>query len=264
MNNITETQYEKIVDSLLDAEQNVYEISNITEGYSNFTKNEAYFIQNKLLKKRLKENNTTKIGVKLGLTSEAKQQMMGVEEPIIGDLHADMLTYEWDPLDCFSLIHPKIEPEIAFFLHEDVQGENITEMDILQATKYIAPAFEVIDSRYQNFKFTLADVIADNCSSKKFVVGSQLTLPESIDLSNIGVTMSKNGKIEQTGTSAAVLSHPLKAMAWAANELEKRGKRFKKGDIVLSGAISEAITIGSGDTIIANFNKLGLVSLSCR
>jgi len=264
MNNAVENKYKIIAEHLLNAEQDVREISKITNEYTDITQNIAYSIQEKLLEQRLKNNNTVKIGAKLGLTSKAKQDMMGVNEAIIGDLHADMLTYEWEPLDCTYLIHPKTEPEIAFYIDKDIQGDNITEKDILKATKYIAPALEVIDSRYKDFTFNLADVIADNCSSKKFVVGSKLTLPHSVDLSNIGVVMSKNGNVEQTGSSAAVLGHPLKAMAWAANELDRRGKSLKKGDIILSGAISEAIKIESGDTIVAEFHHLGSVSLSCK
>lgn len=254
----------EIVEYLLHAERDVHEVTKVTDEYPEITIEQAYNLQDNLLKQRLKENNTRKVGVKLGLTSEAKQKMMGVDEAIIGDLHADMLAYEWEPLDRSSLIHPKVEPEIAFFINEDIQGEDITEEDILKASQYIAPALEIIDSRYKDFKFTLVDVIADNCSSKKFVVGSKITLSNETDLSNVGMVMSKNGKVEQTGSSAAVLDHPLKAMTWAANMLGRRGKGFKKGDIVLSGAMSEAIRIESDDTIIAEFDNLGSVSLSCK
>src|SRR5699024_691252 len=199
-----------------------------------------------------------------GLTSKAKQEMMGVDEAIYGYLHEDMLAHEWEPINMSELIHPKIEPEIAFFIDEDIVGENITEEDILKATKYVAPAMEVIDSRYKDFRFTLVDVVADNCSSSKFVVGSKLTVPDSVDLGNIGMVMSKNGSVEQTGTSSAVLGHPLKAMVWAANLLGKKGKGFKKGDIVLSGAMSEAISIEAGDIVVAEFDHLGTVTLSCK
>lgn len=253
-----------IIEYLLQAERGAYEVAKITDEHPEMTTTEAYKLQDSLLKRRLKNNNTRKIGTKLGLTSKAKQQMMGVNEAIIGDFHADMLAYEWEPLNRSSFIHPKVEPEIAFFLEEDLQGEDITETDIIRASKYVAPALEIIDSRYKDFQFNLADVIVDNCSSSKFVVGSKLTSPHSIDLNNIGVVMSKNGKMEQTGSSAAVLDHPIKAMTWAANMLHKRGKNFKKGDIVLSGSIAEAIKIDSGDTVIAEFNHLGSVSLFCK
>lgn len=253
-----------IIEYLLYAERDVHEVIKITNEYPDLTIEEAYEIQDGLLERRIIENKTKRVGIKLGLTSEAKQKMMGVNDAIYGYLHADMLAHEWEPIDRNELIHPKIEPEIAFFIAEDIAGENITEQDIINATKYVAPALEVIDSRYKDFKFTLVDVVADNCSSSKFVVGSQLTLLESVDIGNIGMVMSKNGKVEQTGSSAAVLGHPLKAMVWAANQLGKRGKGFKKGDIVLSGAISEAITLEAGDTVIASFDQLGTVSVSCE
>ncbi|WP_068672076.1 2-keto-4-pentenoate hydratase [Oceanobacillus sp. Castelsardo] len=252
-----------IIEYLLYAERDAHEVSKITNEYPEITIEEAYVLQDGLLQRRLKENNTKTIGMKLGLTSTAKQEMMGVKQPIYGYLHKDMLAYEWEPLSCSELIHPKIEPEIAFFISEDIQGENITEEDISQATKYVAPALEIIDSRYKDFRFTLVDVVADNCSSAKFVVGSNLQSPHSIDVGNIGMVMSKNGKVEQTGSSAAVLGHPLKAMAWAANLLGKRDKGFKKGDIVLSGAISEAISLEAGDKVVVDFDNLGTVSISC-
>lgn len=252
-----------IIEYLLYAERDVHEVIKITEEHPELTVEQAYELQDGLLEKRLKENNTKTVGIKLGLTSEAKQKMMGVNEAIYGYLHADMLAYEWEPIRCSELIHPKAEPEIAFFIGEDVQRENVTEEDILRATSYVAPAMEIIDSRYQNFQFELVDVIADNCSSARFVIGSKLVLPESIDLGNIGMVMTKNGNVEQTGTSAAVLGHPLKAMVWAAKSLSKRGRGFKKGDVVLSGAMSEAIPIERGDTVVADFDILGSVSLSC-
>ncbi|MEI3605987.1 fumarylacetoacetate hydrolase family protein [Pseudogracilibacillus sp. SE30717A] len=252
-----------IIEYLLYAERDVHEVIKITDEYPGLTIDQAYELQDGLLSRRIKENNTKKVGIKLGLTSKAKQEMMGVNDAIYGYLHADMLAHEWEPINRNELIHPKIEPEIAFFIGEDIIGENITEEDILRATKYVAPALEVIDSRYKDFRFTLVDVVADNCSSAKFVVGSKLTLPDAVDLGNIGMVMSKNGQVQQTGSSAAVLGHPLKAMVWAANQLGAKGKGFKNGDIVLSGAMSEAITLESGDTVVADFDSLGAVTVSC-
>lgn len=251
-----------IIEYLLYAERDVHEVLKITNEYPDLTIPQAYEIQKGLLNRRLKENNTQKIGVKLGLTSKAKQEMMGVNEPIYGDLHADMMEESDKAISCSELIHPKIEPEVVFFIEEDITGEKITENDILKATKYIAPALEIIDSRYKDFKFTLVDVIADNCSSSKFIVGNKVLLTEDIDLGNIHMSMSKNESIEQTGVSSAVLGHPLKAMVWAANLLAEKGGSFKKGDVVLSGAITEAIVVEPGDDIEAKFDRIGTVTAS--
>lgn len=253
-----------IVDYLYKAERDVQEVVKVTDEHPELTIKEAYEIQDGLLARKLAESGTKTIGVKLGLTSKAKQEMMGVNEAIYGYLHNDMLAYEWEPITYAELIHPKVEPEIAFLLAEDLQGENITAEDVLKATKYVAPALEIIDSRYKDFKFTLVDVVMDNCSSSKFVVGSKWVAPDAIDLANIGMVMSKNGQVEQTGSSAAVLGHPATAIAWAVNELGALGKGVKKGDIVLSGAMSEAIAFKAGDSIIAEFDGLGSVSLYCK
>lgn len=253
-----------IIDYLYSAERDAKEVIKVTNEYPELTIKEAYELQDGLLARKLAENGTKTVGVKLGLTSKAKQEMMGVNEAIYGYLHNDMLALEWEAILYSELIHPKVEPEIAFLLDEDLKGENITAEDVLKATKYVAPALEVIDSRYKDFRFTLVDVVADNCSSAKFVVGSKWVSPSAIDLGNIGMVMSKNGSVEQTGSSAAVLGHPAIAIAWAVNELGALGKGLKKGDIVLSGAMSEAISFKSGDSVIAEFDGLGSVSMYCK
>jgi len=254
----------EIIDYLYTAERDVREVVKVTDKYPELTIKEAYELQDGLLAKKLEASGTKTVGVKLGLTSKAKQEMMGVDEAIYGYLHDDMLAFEWEAIKSSELIHPKVEPEIAFLLSEDLQGKNVTEEDVLKATKFVAPALEIIDSRYKDFRFTLVDVIADNCSSTKFVVGSKWISPDAIDLGNIGMVMSKNGKVEQTGSSAAVLGNPVTAIVWAVKELAARGKGFKKGDIILSGAMSEAIAFNSGDSVIAEFDGLGSVSMFCE
>ncbi len=261
---VSTDQSKEIVDYLYTAERDAREVVKVTDKYPELTIEEAYKLQDQLLERRLEENGTKHVGVKLGLTSKAKQVMMGVDQAIYGYLHEDMLCVEWEPVKFADLIHPKVEPEIAFLLGEDLEGENITAEDVIKATKYVAPALEVIDSRYKDFKFTLVDVVADNCSSVKFVVGSKWLSPEAIELDSIGMVMTKNGKVEQTGSSAAVLGHPAEAIAWSVKELSKRGKGLKKGDIVLSGAMSEAIAFESGDTVVAQFDGLGSVSMFCK
>lgn len=255
------TKEKGIIDYLYTAERNAYEVIKVTDQFPELTIQEAYEIQEGLLKRKQLESGAKLVGVKLGLTSKAKQEMMGVNEAIYGYLLSDMLAFEWQAIQFSDFIHPKVEPEIAFLMAEDLQGVNITTADVLRATKYVAPALEVIDSRYKDFRFTLVDVVADNCSSSKFIVGSNWTSPEAIDMGNIGMVMSHNGEVSQTGSSAAVLGNPANAIAWAVNELGARGKGLKKGNIVLSGAMSEAIAFKSGDSIIAQFDGLGSVSM---
>ncbi|MFD2443779.1 2-keto-4-pentenoate hydratase [Bacillus sp. CGMCC 1.16607] len=253
----------EIVDYLYFAEKEQREVVKVTDQYPDLSFHEAYLIQEKLIQRREKDG-ARRIGLKLGLTSKAKQQMMGVHEAIYGYLTDDMLALEWEPIKFSQLIHPKAEPEIAFFMKEDLQGTNITAQDVIQATHYVAPAIEIIDSRYLNFKFTLADVIADNCSSAKFVIGSKWISPDDLDLAQLGMVMSKNGTVSQVGASAAVLGHPATSVAWAVNKLGEIGKGIKKGDLILSGAISEAISFEPNDTIQVQFQELGSVSFTCK
>ncbi|TMU87144.1 4-oxalocrotonate decarboxylase [Bacillus sp. BHET2] len=253
----------EIVEYLYSAEKECREVVKVTDRYPELSFDDAYLIQEKLIERREKED-AKKIGLKLGLTSKAKQQMMGVHEAIYGYLTDDMLALEWEPLDFTDFIHPKAEPEIAFFIEEDLEGTNVTTEDVLRVTKFVAPAIEIIDSRYLNFKFTLADVIADNCSSSKFLIGSKWMSPKDLDLGQLGMVMSKNGEVFQTGSSAAVLGHPATSVAWAVNKLGEVGKGIKKGDVILSGAVSEAISFEPNDTILVQFAELGSVTFSCK
>ncbi|MDQ0245200.1 2-oxo-3-hexenedioate decarboxylase [Bacillus fengqiuensis] len=253
----------EIVDYLLSAEKEVREVTKVTDRYPELTMEDAYDLQQQLIDRKIKEG-AKRAGVKLGLTSKAKQDMMGISEAIYGYLLNNMLAFEWEPMESKQLIHPKAEPEIAFLMAEDLQGTNVTAEDVLKAVKYVAPALEIIDSRYLNFKFTLPDVVADNCSSARFVVGSKWVKPEQLDLANVGMVMSKNGEVATVGAGAAVLGHPAAAVAWAVNKLGQRNEGLKKGDIVLSGALSEAVAFEEGDSIVAQFDGLGSVSFSCK
>ncbi|PGZ97519.1 4-oxalocrotonate decarboxylase [Bacillus pseudomycoides] len=253
----------EIIEYLLHAEREVREVVKVTDQYPELTVADAYVLQKKLVHRKIVEGSK-RVGVKLGLTSKAKQQMMGINEAIYGYLVSDMLALEWEPVKYDQFIHPKVEPEIAFLMGEDLQGTNITAEDVMKATKYVTPALEVIDSRYLNFKFTLPDVIADNCSSARFILGSKWVDPMQVDLAKAGMVMSKNGEMTTVGTGAAVLGHPASAIAWAVNKLGMQNEGLKKGDIVLSGALSEAIAFQAGDSIIAQFDGLGSVSMFCK
>jgi 2-oxo-3-hexenedioate decarboxylase len=254
----------EVVDYLLRAESDVKEVVKITDQYPNLTIDEAYDLQKKLVERRMEKTKTKRLGIKLGLTSKAKQEMMGVHEAIYGYLLSDMLALEWEPLQQHRLIHPKAEPEIAFIMGEDLMGHNVSADDVMKAAKFVVAAIEVIDSRYKDFRFTLPDVIADNCSSAKLILGSKMVKPEELDLASIGMVMSKNGEMVASGAGSAVLGHPAEAVAWAVQKLAQRGEGLKKGDIVLSGALSEAIAFDMDDTIVAQFDGLGSVMLSSK
>jgi 2-oxo-3-hexenedioate decarboxylase len=251
----------EIVDELFKAELNGQEVDKFVDRYPELNNHEiAYQIQDELIIRKQKHSNSRIIGRKLGLTSIAKQQMMGVHEPVYGMLLDDMLVDEQEEISLSSLIHPKIEPEIAFIIGEELTGPGVSAPEVLKATSYVMPALEVIDSRYRNFSFTLLDVIADNASSSKFVLGNRTRNIKGLDLGLTGMVFEKNGSIVSTSTGAAVMGHPARAVAWMVNKLGEKGISIQPGDVILSGAICESITVEPGDYIRASFDGLGSVS----
>lgn len=237
-------------------------IEPLTAQYPGLHVADAYAIQGHLVDLWVARGDRI-VGVKAGLTSQAKQQAMGVHEPIYGYLCESMVLAEGEPLPTGELIHPRAEPEIAFILKSDLQGPGVTPQQVLAATEGVAPAFEVIDSRYRDFRFTLPDVIADNASSARLLIGAQRLPPFELDLRLIGMVFEKNGEVVETGAGAAVLGDPLLAVAWLANALAGRGERLEAGWIVLPGALCNAHPVAPGDELYVSFDRLGTLSLRC-
>lgn len=251
---------ESIVQDLYDAEKNARTLPQFANEYPGMNEEVAYDIQEMLVQKKCKNENTVVSGWKLGLTSKAKQQMMGVHEPSYGVLLKNMTLNEGESHALSPFIHAKLEPELAFVFKKDVQGSHITPAQIIEATDYIVPAFEVIDSRFEAFKFTLHDAIADNSSSSRYILGNQITSPQSIDLKLTGIVFRKNGEVVATSTLAAVMGNPASAIAWMANKISKRNQFIRKGQVVLSGAITEAMHITPGDHFSATFDGIGTIN----
>ncbi len=247
----------RMVETLIAAEVDRKELVRITETHHDLSIEEAYSIQERLVEKKIKEGYRI-LGPKMGLTSRAKMEQMGVEEPIYGYIF-DYMAVAHGELSMNELIHPKVEAEIAFVLGKDIEGPDVTVEDVLAATDYVLPALEIIDSRYKDFKFTLPDVIADNASSSRVFFGNQMRSPENLELDLLGVTLSINGEIKDLGAGAAVLGHPADSVAMLANMLSRKGKKLKKGEIILSGAITGAIMLAVGNSVVAKFDGLGTV-----
>jgi 2-keto-4-pentenoate hydratase len=224
----------------------------------------AYEVQDAVVAGRMRLRTSAIIGARLGLTSVAKQRQMKVSEPLYGWLTGDMAIDVGQALRCEDFIQPRCEPEIAFVLAEDIAGPHVTAAQVLAATAAIGPAIDVLDSRYAGYGCTLADVIADNASGAGFLMGGQASDPAGIDLRLTGVVLEKNGELVATAAGAAVLGHPAAAVAWLARSLAARGRGLKAGQIVLSGALTEAIAVEPGDVIVARFDRLGTIEMPCR
>mgnify|MGYP000020532883 CR=1 FL=1 len=216
---------------------------------------EAYQVQKLSVDRRLSRGEK-RIGVKMGLTSRAKMQQVGVEEVAWGRLTDAMLVEEGSALSRKRFVHPRVEPEIAFLMKAPLAGD-VTPAAAMAAVEAIAPAMEIIDSRYENFKFTLEDVIADNTSSSGLVIGSWGD--PRIDFSNLGVILEIDGKVVEVGSSAAILGNPVRSLVAAARLVAEAGERIEAGDLVMAGGITAAPNLAPGQTVRSTVQNLGAV-----
>lgn len=233
-------------------------IPQLTEEYPNLTVTEAYQIQALSVARRIARGER-RIGVKMGLTSRAKMVQVGVDEVIWGRLTDKMLLEEGGPLSKARFIHPRAEPEIVFLMKKRLVGA-VTALEAIAAVEAVAPAMEIIDSRYMNFKFALSDVVADNSSSSGLVIGSWCS--PQIDLSNLGMLMSVDGRPVQVGSSAAILGHPVRSLVAAAKLVAQGDEALNPGDIVMAGGATAAHALSVGETVRLDVQNLGSVSTS--
>jgi 2-oxo-3-hexenedioate decarboxylase len=245
---------------LLDGVDRREAVQAITKQVDELPIDDAYAIQAALLELQLGRGDTL-AGAKLGLTSAAKQEQMGVDEPVYGWVPASsVLTDGAAPLA--ELIHPRCEPELVFRLAEDVAGPGVTAEDVLDATAEVVGGIEVIDSRYEAFSFTLPDVIADNTSAARVVIGSDGIAPRDADLTTLGCVFEVDGAITGTATGAALLGDPAECVAMLANHLGKHGQKLEAGWIVMAGAATDARPLQAGTVATARYSHLGSVTVT--
>lgn len=254
------TTIQKLAVHLDEAETQRKEVVKITDAYPDLDWDDAYAIQDAL--RAIKLARGVRIaGLKMGLTSHAKMKQMGVVDPVRGFLTDYGMVADGGECDTSSLIHPKVEAEIAFVTKRALSGPGCHIGAVLAATDFVVPALEVIDSRYLDFKFDLKSVIADNTSAARYVVGGSGGNAIGMDLKNLGVVMEKNGEVVATASGAAVLGHPAQSVAMLANMLGARGEEIPAGTLILTGGVTEAVAVAKGDVINVRYQHLGSVSL---
>ena len=251
---------EKFAADLAQAERSRVAIAPLTAANPDIDVVDAYEIQLINIRQRIAEGARV-VGHKVGLSSEAMQQMMGVDEPDYGHLLNEMQVFEDVPVKAANYLYPRVEVEVAFILAADLPGADCTEADVLAATEAFAPAIELIDSRITDWNIKLCDTIADNASSAGFVLGKQRVKPSDIDIKAIDAKLTKNGQVVAEGRSDAVLGNPVTAVAWLARKVESFGVRLRAGDVVLPGTATRAIDVHAGDDCVADFAGLGSVRL---
>ncbi|MCY1514228.1 2-hydroxyhexa-2,4-dienoate hydratase [compost metagenome] len=232
----------------------------ITDEHPDMDWDDAYAIQNEIRRRKLARGHRI-IGLKAGLTSHAKMKQMGVTTPVFGFMADNYAVPEGGECKVSELIHPKVEPEIAFVTKRALSGPGCHIGAVLAATDFVLPGIEVIDSRYRDFKFDLKSVIADNTSAARFVVGGQPMKVDGQDLRTVGIVMEKNGLPVAFGAGAAVLGHPATAIAMLANPLGARGEEIPAGTLILSGGITEAVSVQAGDSVTLKVQGMGSTGL---
>jgi 2-oxo-3-hexenedioate decarboxylase len=235
------------------------DIVKLTDTHPDMTVDDGYLIQDELIRRRVASGARIS-GYKAGLTSKAKMDQMGVNVPAFGVLINTTCVPEGGAIEFSSLIHPKVEAEIAFVTRDELRGSNLSIDEVLAATEFVLPAVEVIDSRYRDFKFDLPSVIADNTSAARYVVGGASRRPDGLDLALLGVVMEKNGQLVGTAAGAAVLGHPAASVAELVAWLDRRGQSLPAGSLVMTGGVTEAVAVAPGDSINVRIQHLGSVA----
>ncbi len=248
-----------IAKSLDDAAREAKAIAQISDTVE-LTLQEAYQVQKQMIALRQKRGER-RVGIKMGFTSRAKIVQMGISDMIWGRLTNGMIVEEGGPIDFSRYVHPRVEPEIAFLLKRPLFGL-VTPMQAMEAVEAIAPALEIIDSRYDNFKFSLADVVADNASSSGFVTGPWVK--PDFDFSNLGLVLNFDGKPVQIGSTAAIMGHPVRSLVAAARFAAEAGEPLQTGWIVMAGGATAAEALSPNQHVEMEMEKMGRVSFSTR
>ncbi|WP_418646997.1 2-oxopent-4-enoate hydratase [Thauera butanivorans] len=247
---------ESLGDSLYEALVSRTPIAPPSAAHPDMTIEDAYHVQQRMLARRL-EKGARVVGKKIGVTSKAVMNMLGVHQPDFGYLLDSMVYNEGESIAMDSLIQPKAEGEIAFVLKHDLQGPGVTAADVLAATEGVMACFEIVDSRIRDWQIRIQDTVADNASCGVFVLGDRLVDAAGIDLALAGMVLEKNGEIVVTGAGAASMAHPVNAMVWLANTLGGLGIALKAGDIVLSGAMGAMVPVARGDSLRMSIGGIG-------
>ena len=251
---------ESLAEQLRQAAESGEPCAALTGEHPDLTIEEAYEIQRVNLDRKI-ASGARLAGRKIGLTSLAVQEWLGVDEPDFGGLLDTMAIPNGGTIPHGSLLQPRVEGELAFVLKRDLEGPGITPHHVIAATDFLLPSIEIIDSRVRDWSFKIQDTIADNASSGFFVVGSRPIDLREIDIRRVGLTLRKNGRVVSTGAGSACMGDPIAAVVWLANKLGTLGTPLLAGEIILSGALGPVVEVAPGDVVTAEIGSFGEVGI---
>jgi 2-oxopent-4-enoate/cis-2-oxohex-4-enoate hydratase len=244
-------------DALFDAMRTRTTIAPLSEQTPDITIEEAYQVSLRMFERRLADGEVM-IGKKIGVTSKVVMDMLNVRQPDFGFLTDTMVYGNSAEVPASStLIQPKAEGEIAFVLKQDLKGPGITNADVIAATDFVMPCFEIVDSRIRDWQIKIHDTIADNASCGAIVLGDKAVSPLDVDLATCGIVVSLNGEIISTGAGAAAMGSPVNAVAWLANTLGHYGIELKAREVILSGSLVPLQTVKPGDSMHMEIGGIG-------
>jgi len=251
-------QIDKLGNELYRALRDRKMIEPLTSRFPDMTIEEAYAVSSKFLEHRLADGETV-IGKKIGVTSAAVQQMLNVHQPDFGYLTDAMVVEEGEVLSISTkMLQPRAEGEIAFVLKKDLIGPGVTATDVICATDFVVPCFEIVDSRITDWQIKIQDTVADNASCGYFLLGQNAVDPRKLDLSTCGMVLEMNGNVVSTGAGAAALgSSPVTCVVWLANTLSRLGTHLRAGDVVLSGSLVPLQPVKPGDYMSVSIGGIG-------
>lgn len=248
-----------------EAERSRTQLRQLSLDHPDITIEDAYAIQRAWVRKKMSDGRQL-VGHKIGLTSRAMQVSSNIDEPDFGALLDDMMFEEGGDIPISRFIVPRVEVELAFILGKPLKGPGCTVFDVLDATRYVQPAIEIIDARIQQIdpetKTTrkVFDTISDNAANAGVVLGGRVIRPLDVDLRRVAAVLYRNGVIEESGVSAAVLNNPLKGVAWLANRLAPYDVTLQAGQVILGGSFTRPVAASAGDTFHVDYGDLGAVA----
>jgi 2-oxopent-4-enoate/cis-2-oxohex-4-enoate hydratase len=248
-------------DELYSALVDLRTVPNLRDRAHGIDITDAYRIQSRMVQRRTDAGETI-VGKKVGATSAAVMTLLGLDEPDFGQLLSGMVYSDGDTIKLDSLIQPRAEGEIAFVLKHDLAGPGVTAVDVLRATDYVVPCFEIVDSRIDNWDIKVVDTIADNASCGVYVLGIHHNDPLEVDLALTGMTIEVDGELVATGAGAAVKGSPVNSLIWLANTLGALGIACKAGEVILTGSLSTMVWVKTPQTLTCEFGGLGSCSVT--
>lgn len=261
--NLTDKQHRELGLELYTALRQCRTLAPLTDRYPELEIDDAYRISSAMLTLRQQQDGEKIVGKKIGVTSLAVQQMLGVYQPDFGFLTDRMaLANDTEATIAGNLIQPRAEAEIAFLLKKDLKGPGVTAADVLRASECIMPCFEIVDSRIDDWKIKIQDTVADNASCGVYVIGEEKIDPNTVAMENLTVNVFKNGQLISRGKGSAVQGNPLTAVAWLANTLGEFGIPFKAGEVILSGSLVPLEPVAAGDQLYMELVGLGSAAVS--